>query len=342
MEKYDVIIVGAGPAGLQCAYRLANTGLKILILEKNEVIGDKVCAGGLTLKDLKILDLPDDLVEKKVFDVTISSPMFTSRSHSEEPVLYTINRKALGRWMADRLKGTDAQVLTRTRVTGISDHKVYTDNGDVFEWRFLVGADGVTSTVRKYMNLPVEKKLFTMQYRVPSHGESRFELHLNAHYFNAWYGWVFPHKDHLVVGTCADIRYVSSKTVKARFHEWMHQQYFDLDSAVYESYPINYDYRGWDFDPVFLAGEAAGLASGFTGEGIYQALVSGESVAARILGSTGPIPGMEKILRYNRQQHRFLDFIIKIGPFRNVIFNMILGLLKTSKPFQGLINKSFS
>ena len=44
---YDVVIVGAGPAGLACAKKLKNSKLKVLIIEKNKIIGPKICAGGL-------------------------------------------------------------------------------------------------------------------------------------------------------------------------------------------------------------------------------------------------------------------------------------------------------
>ena len=54
VKKYDVIIIGAGPAGLSAAKILAENGKTVLVLEKNKVIGPKVCAGGLTTKDFKL------------------------------------------------------------------------------------------------------------------------------------------------------------------------------------------------------------------------------------------------------------------------------------------------
>ena len=62
MEKYDTIIVGAGPAGLRAARVLAEAGKKILVLEKNRTIGQTICAGGLTLRDM-------DFVPKNIVDV---------------------------------------------------------------------------------------------------------------------------------------------------------------------------------------------------------------------------------------------------------------------------------
>lgn len=65
MEYYEVVIIGAGPAGLKCAEVLAKKGKKVLLLEKNSIFGDKTCAGGLTLKDLK-LGIPDKIIQKNL------------------------------------------------------------------------------------------------------------------------------------------------------------------------------------------------------------------------------------------------------------------------------------
>ena len=47
-NKFDIIIIGAGPGGLECAIQLNNSNLSVLIIEKNDIIGPKICAGGLT------------------------------------------------------------------------------------------------------------------------------------------------------------------------------------------------------------------------------------------------------------------------------------------------------
>jgi hypothetical protein len=51
-ESYDVVIVGAGPGGLSCARALAGSGQRVLVLEKSESLGKKICAGELTAKVL--------------------------------------------------------------------------------------------------------------------------------------------------------------------------------------------------------------------------------------------------------------------------------------------------
>ena len=71
MKKFDVIVVGAGPAGLICAKKLSKSDLKVLLLEKEDDFGDKVCAGGLTRKGLNLLDIPDDIIEQKVYKTAV-------------------------------------------------------------------------------------------------------------------------------------------------------------------------------------------------------------------------------------------------------------------------------
>ena len=61
MEEFDVIIVGGGPGGLNCAYHLCNSKLRVLLVEKNDVIGKKVCAGGLTKKAVDYLSIEKSL-----------------------------------------------------------------------------------------------------------------------------------------------------------------------------------------------------------------------------------------------------------------------------------------
>ena len=62
---YDLIVVGAGPAGASAARAAAQLGLKTLLLEKEKLPRSKLCGGGVTPKVLKLFDftLPNDLVE---------------------------------------------------------------------------------------------------------------------------------------------------------------------------------------------------------------------------------------------------------------------------------------
>ena len=99
---------------------------------------------------------------------------------------------------------------------------------------------------------------------------------------------------------------MSSKKLKEKFHKWLSEKGLDLTNAEYESAPINYDYRGFKFDNIFLVGDAGGFASGLTGEGVLQALVSGDTAARTILNNDYTSEKFEMILKYNTVQRKIL------------------------------------
>lgn len=341
-KQYDVIIVGAGPAGLMCAETLSKSDLSVLVLEKNEVFGKKICAGGLTRKGLALLDVPNDIIEHKIHKTAVFSRKKKSQTDAPEPFVYTVNRVTLGTWQKNRLNNTNVEVRNRAKVTQIEPNKVVVNDSDTYQYKYLVGAGGYSSIVRKYLKIPQEKRLIGLQYTIPDPDvDPRLEIYLNSKRFYSWYAWKFPHHKSFAVGCVADPQKVSSKKLKANFKKWLEEMEIDISNAKYESYPISYDYRGYKFDNIFLAGEAAGMASGFTGEGIYQSLVSGKTVAETILDSNHNSQEMEDVIKYNAIQERILNILIKAGPLRNSLHEMILMLLNNNY-IKGKINKGFS
>ena len=92
MKIYDIIIIGGGPAGLKCAETLGQTDKTVLLLEKKPIFGDKLCAGGLTKKDIEVLPLPDEVIEHKISRTALHSRRQSTGSNSQTPFLFTVNR----------------------------------------------------------------------------------------------------------------------------------------------------------------------------------------------------------------------------------------------------------
>ena len=342
MEKYDVVIVGAGPSGLRCAEILGSTNLSVLLLEKNTFTGEKVCAGGITRKGFELMDIPDEIVEHKVDEVGLHSGNYHNDKKLPQPIMYTVDRKVFAQWQLDRLKGLPVTFRNNAKVTSISKDSLIINKTEGVEFDYLVGADGPNSIVRRYLNLPVEKVLATVQYIIPVKNQtSRIEFFFNNKYFHSWYAWSFPHKDSIAVGACSDPKFLSGKKLKTNFHNWLEAENYDISNAQYESYPISYDYRGLKFGNVYLAGEAAGLASGLTGEGIYQSLVSGEEVAGLILDKNHASEAFQYVLQYNNIQHKFMNFSKMIGPGRYLLHDLMI-LIMRNKWVNKKIRKGFS
>ena len=133
----------------------------------------------------------------------------------------------------------------------------------------------------------------------------------------------------------------ASIRVKKNFKLWLDKNGYDLSNAHYESWPISYDYRGYNFGNIFLIGEAAGLASGFTGEGIYQSLTSGDTVARTILDSSYSSKAMDDVLKYNKIQYRIMKFLYFAGPFRGMFQSLVI-MAMNNKMIKAKINAGFS
>jgi geranylgeranyl reductase family protein len=342
MENFDVVIIGGGPAGLQCAKILSESPLSVLLLEKEEGFGDKLCAGGLTLKYREVLCLPDTIIEHSISHAVIHSRRRRADTLVREPFLFTVNRKELGTWQRSLLEGTGVEVRTRTRVSGIDGDRVILQDGREITFRHLVGADGYASVVRRHLGLEVRRKLIAFQYTFPEQGvDPVLEVFLDARRFHRWYAWIFPHRDSLVVGCCCDPARVKHRKVVQAFREWVEEKGFDPGAARLESLPIACDYRGHSFGNIYLAGEAAGLASGFSGEGIYQALASGQEVARMILNPDHRGELLKQVILYNRKLDRVLGAFRLAGPLKGALQEFLVYLINRER-FRDRINAHFS
>jgi geranylgeranyl reductase len=330
MKTYDVIIVGTGPAGLHCARTLIGSDLSVLLLEKNSEFGLKVCAGGITQKDIDLLGIPDSLLEHRISATRLHSALNYSATNARKPFVYTVNRGELANWQAEKLQNTNIVVIKNARVTHVGKESIKVNGNEEFGYKYLVGADGYSSIVRRYLGLPVNDRLIGIQYQVPLNGiQPRFELYMHTFYFHSWYGWIFPHRETLAVGCCADPRFVNSKKLKRKFHRWLKKMGFEISNAAYESQPIACDYRGWEHGNIFLAGEAGGFASWLTGEGIYQCLVSGKAVAEKILDINHHSEELEKVIQYNKIQRKITKALIYAGPLRFLLHEMLILAMKS-------------
>jgi geranylgeranyl reductase family protein len=332
METYDVIIVGGGPAGLKCAETLGRSDKSVLLLEKDAVFGDKLCAGGLTRRAMSLLEMPDPIIEQRICDAALFSPRNRSLTKTSSPLLFTLDRRELGKWQRGRLEGSGVKILTNARVIRIDPEGVTLKDGISYGYHYIVGADGYASVIRRYLGLPVRKKLIGLQVTLPARRVTPvLEIYLNSRLFKSWYAWVFPHRNSIAVGCCCDPRFMKTSELKDNFHLWLRMKGMDTAGATLSSCPISYDYRGIRFGNIFLVGEAAGLASGLSGEGIYQALVSGQAAARMIMDPDYVSEGLKRMVRFNAIQNRFMRMLYAAGIFRGFMIELMLLLMKNDR-----------
>jgi geranylgeranyl reductase len=325
MEYYDVIIIGAGPAGLKCAEILGGSELKVLLLEKNEIIGPKVCAGLMTSDGIKYLN--QDVGANKFQQAVIHSIFGKTKVDLTDYPVYTIDRKKFGQWQLKKLeKMGNIIVRTKTFVNKIGKDYVLADNREI-KFKYLVGADGSLSITRRHLGLKTNKLSIGVHYIIQTKKYKEIELFFDTKLFKTWYAWIAPHNNYASVGAGCDLKILSGKKLTANFHKWLRKNNIDVSDGKYEACSLNYDYQGIHFGNKFLIGDAAGLIHGFTGEGIYPALVSGEEAAKKIMDSNYKL-SLENILRKKKKQDFITGILMKMGSLRIIGHELITWSLK--------------
>lgn len=300
----DILIIGAGPGGLACAKALAESGRQVLVIERKEEVGPKVCAGGVTWNGLQQL-VPDEFMEKRFHDQYVYTVCQRIVVRDKNPIIATVSRRTLGKMMAKQAQDAGVEILTGMKVVAIDGlYVTAVQKGQTKEIRCsqLVGADGANSLVRRSLGIPAINRGPGINFQI-SGSHERMEWHMNTKKFGCGYAWIFPHRNTLSIGAYSPQKDISAGRLKRNLLLWARDQGIQLSEQYCQAALINYDYRGHSFGPVWLVGDAAGLASALSGEGIYPAVVSGEAVAQRILHPDAADSKMFKALLRRHRQH---------------------------------------
>ena len=237
-----------------------------------------------------------------------------------------------------------AEVETEMEVKEIKEDLIVA-SGQEIKYNYLVGADGSNSLVRKFLGIKTEKIFVTLQYAIPQSIQKfeEMEYFFDSKIFKGYF-WIFPHKNYAIVG-CGyypkNIRN-NSFSLKSVFEKWLEDRQIKTDGLKIESFPINFDYQGYQFGNKFLIGDAGGFVSGLTGEGIYFAMVSGREVARKIINPQYDCPEISKILRIKKDQENILRLS---GFFNNFLPNLgfkIMLFLYKLPLFKKLIDKNIN
>ncbi|MFX1331814.1 MAG: NAD(P)/FAD-dependent oxidoreductase [Promethearchaeota archaeon] len=306
---YDVIVVGAGPAGSITAHDCAKAGLKTLLLEKSKHPREKPCGGAVMYRGLHILrgELPVCIVEQRITGLRFVLPSGDVAEFSSEKMIgITVFRNRFDEFLAKRAVDAGAEIKELTKVkhasTGPENAVVHTADGKEIRARYLVGADGVNSIVAKSLGLrPARKNL----NRVGLGMESDFHvgeegvltatngkpsiLEIIPVEGRVAYGWMFPKREHLCIGIAgAAVHMYPLRPAFDRFWKKLEQRI---------GVPLNLERRRVHFlgadgvssrnvtDRALLVGDAAGFVDPMMGEGIAYAMKSGVHAADVIAGA---------------------------------------------------------
>lgn len=294
-----IAIIGAGPAGVACAWRLAQLGISPLLIEKEVFPRDKVCGDALSGKVISLLrklggaPLLDDLLRQPFAHPVEHLDFISGKGRRVRlsfpprqgyPQGFVIPRKDFDAWLFRQLPSA---VIVRThtfirKVERVSDHWIlHTDTGEKIQSRFVVGADGTTSRIAPlvwaYHKIPrpiVYPAVRGYLLGTPPEG---LELHFRQPYLPG-YLWRFPLAgDRLNVGIGLPPQILKRRGLSLRSH--LMECFPHVQCVQGHGIPVSMDWRPLTMPGAALVGDAAALADPFTGEGIGNALLSGIRLA---------------------------------------------------------------
>src|ERR1700760_4590718 len=173
-EKFDVLIVGAGPAASFAAEKLARGGARVALFDGRPTNEAKACGGGVTSKALKAWPFLLEAGGRAVTEVFMQSPTGDRVQLKLAEPFAIYSRRALDSYMRERARRAGAHIFD-CRVTASKEKDaeglwtVKTRTGESWRGRVLVAADGANSAIAKRLAgaLPNEEMEVAFGYRTP-------------------------------------------------------------------------------------------------------------------------------------------------------------------------------
>ncbi len=290
--SFDAIVVGAGPAGSTTAYRLARGGASVLLVDRARFPRDKPCGGAVTGRALRLLPFSIDPVVESVpdrFELRLRDER-RGAQRLDSPFVWITQRRLLDAFLVEQAVAAGVRFEDGTRVGGVAE----TEDGPVVELagrsvgcRALVVAEGANGTTSRALGLAAPRLRNVAlegnaSYEcVPAKLDRRgFTIEIGA--VSGGYAWVVPKRDHVNFGVGGWERegpFLRDhlRRLCASFGTSLE----DLTDLRGHRLPMGGLHRGrLARGRVLAVGDAAGLVDPFSGDGMYEAFLSG-SLAAR-------------------------------------------------------------
>jgi geranylgeranyl reductase family protein len=295
VERFDALVVGAGPAGSLTAYRLASAGASVLLVDKARFPRDKPCGGGLTTRAVRLLPFSvepvvEDVVDRFEFRLRYGSTF--ERVSSGEPLCLMTQRRRLDAYLAEQAAAAGADFRDGVKVGTLDlgdDGVSATVDGKPVAAQALIGADGANGVTARTLSLGSDYTYGVafegnVPYGPAPEDRYRGRLVLELGVVPGGYGWVFPKGDHVNVGiggwesegprlrvllrqVCAQHGLADASLSELRGHRLPLRK------------PASKIARG----RAALVGDAAGLVDPLTGDGMYEGFYSAKLASEAVL-----------------------------------------------------------
>lgn len=320
----EIIIVGAGPAGVCAAKILIENGINVILIDKAEFPRRKPCASALSYRVLEEFPYTKEFIDIPVLSVSIHSSdrsyFITSKTEDvNNPYLeLPKSRTDFDNKMLEMIKKTDCKVITKEEVINIEKNdyciKVHTNKGNTYSSLAMIGADSAVSTIAKTAKMGFydphhkAKRSKDLNYGIEQevyydNSKTQNVKHLDPHTVQIFfhyddikgYAWHIPRSIGTNIGVFSKITQGHETiTVLKKFRQFLiEKNYFpkEITEEVLESIkymgavlPASKPYKNLSGDRIVLIGDAGGFCSPLTGEGIYFSMKSGK-IAGNLLST---------------------------------------------------------
>jgi menaquinone-9 beta-reductase len=314
IKHFDVIILGAGPAGSTATIALQKSGLKVALLEKETFPRDKICGDAVSSVVKRILrqlnpELETQLeqFEEKVYieKAKLYSPKFESLEIAFSKKGHCIKRLVFDNWLFEIAKqNINAEIFQNILVESVSTTdefaEVKLEDGTIFRAKIILGCDGAHSIVaKKLAAFKVDRKHYSGAVRQYYKNVKGLEGNaLEVYFLNGYlpgYFWIFPLKNNeanVGFGMLSDTIAKQKIDIKKSMADIINQ-IPEVAERFKDAIPLE-EIKGFGLPlgskkyPIsgnrfMLCGDAASLIDPFSGEGIETAMESGKFAAEQII-----------------------------------------------------------
>jgi geranylgeranyl reductase family protein len=340
-EVWDVVVVGAGPAGSAAARAAAEAGRSVLLLEKAELPRYKTCGGGIIGPSRDALPPGFDLpLLDRVHAVTFSLNGRLARTRRSRRMLFgLVNRPEFDERLTRAAVAAGAALRTGTAVSRVEQHgpgvpdrrtvAVVLAGGHRLLARAVVGADGSASRIGTHVGVRLDQVDLGLEWEIPVPPEVAADwagrVLIDWGPLPGSYGWVFPKGDTLTVGV------ISARGQGAATRRYLNDFVARLGLSGFEPTIASGHLTRCRTDDspltrgrVLVCGDAAGLLEPWTREGISFALRSGRLAgqwAARVAEAQDAVDARRQALNYTFAIKSGLGVEMSVGRHLHAVFS---------------------
>jgi geranylgeranyl reductase family protein len=380
---HDLLVIGGGPAGATCARRAAESGLDVVLIEKEVHPREKPCGGALSPRAIDLLGFDiTNAVEREFQAALIHTPAGRRTILTRDGFnAYLVKRSVFDDLLLERARRAGVEVIQGTKIVAIEQLRKGVrslSEGDSYKAHLLVGADGVNGITRKQLGIrsgwdsksvamcinaefPMDsadiKNAMTLE------GYEHTVINLYYGLVDIGYGWCFPKHESLNIGI--GCRMDAAMNLRDRWEtlvsriEKSKKIKLHVSNKTSARVPLGGGEGRVIARRTMLIGDAAGLVSPVSGEGISYAIESGmlaADVACEAVRERSPahiieyekriehglireLKALKTIAGILYRSRANIDLLCKIIDEDSVMREYLTDILARNKPYSNILNQ---